>query len=99
MMRDQPSGLDLLAIARKVAREDLAAGLSGGDRHKALMIANAIAIAARQLEEKPFEPVLDLTALKRDIRAGRLDADAHAALMTLTLAKLKESNPKYPAGD
>lgn len=48
-MRDRPDGADLLAIARKVLREDLIEALPAERRYEALMAANAMAIAARQL--------------------------------------------------
>jgi len=48
-MRDRPDGADLLAIARQVLREDLIEALPAERRYEALMAANAMAIASRQL--------------------------------------------------
>ena len=94
-MRNSPSALDLLAIARKVIRDDIAPALSGGDRYRALMAANAIAIASRQLAETPSPTEANLAALKADIRRGDLDPGTHAQLLALVKTKLSESNPKY----
>ena len=49
-MREQPSGKDLLDIARDVLREDLIPALPENKRYPALMIANAMAIVMRQIE-------------------------------------------------
>jgi len=49
-MREQPSGKDLLDIAREVLRQDLIPALPDDKRYPALMIANALAIVMRQIE-------------------------------------------------
>jgi hypothetical protein len=49
-MRDRPTVAELLAIARQVVRESLLDALPGDKRYHGLMVANAIAIAARQLD-------------------------------------------------
>jgi len=48
-MRPKPSGAELLDLARRVLRDDVAAELSGPARYKALMAANAMAIVGRQM--------------------------------------------------
>ena len=48
-MRERPTGGELLAIARKVLREELMPLLPEERRYDALMVANAMAIAARQI--------------------------------------------------
>lgn len=48
-MRDRPTGAELLDTARRVLREELLPLLPAEQRHTALMVANALAIAARQL--------------------------------------------------
>ncbi|MDX1711317.1 MAG: DUF6285 domain-containing protein [Rhodovibrionaceae bacterium] len=50
-MRDRPSGSELLREARRVLREELADELEGEQRFKALMAANAMAMAMRELDE------------------------------------------------
>ncbi len=48
-MRERPTGGELLTIARKVLREELMPLLPEERRYDALMVANAMAIAARQI--------------------------------------------------
>ena len=48
-MRETPSGEELLIIARKLLREELIPLLPEDRRYDALMVANAMAIAARQM--------------------------------------------------
>lgn len=55
-MRHQPSGKHLLEAARQALRDDLAKTLSGRERYLALMAANAIAIASRQIAEDETVP-------------------------------------------
>ncbi|MFC3608845.1 DUF6285 domain-containing protein [Stutzerimonas tarimensis] len=60
-MRDQPTGEQLLATAEALLRERILPGLSGGQKTDALMIARAMAIAARQLRngERPEQQELE----------------------------------------
>lgn len=48
-MRERPTGEELLIIARKVLREELLPLLPEERRYDGLMVANAMAIAARQI--------------------------------------------------
>lgn len=48
-MRDRPTSEELLQEARRILREELAPELKGEQRYKALMIANAVGMAAREL--------------------------------------------------
>jgi hypothetical protein len=90
-MTDRPSGADLLKVAREALMRALVPELPEGQRYLALMIANAMAIAARELtslrmllEERgpdTSEDVADrLEALNRrlcaEIRAGRFTGGA-----------------------
>ncbi len=89
-MRDDPSGAALLDAARRALTEEVVPGLTGRPRYVALMVANAIGIAAREIAEADRlhatgENVLagePVDALVRAIRAGARDAepDLHAAL-------------------
>ncbi|MDP4002277.1 DUF6285 domain-containing protein [Methylobacterium sp. NEAU K] len=94
-MQDDPSGAALLDAARRALTEEVAPGLTGRPRYVALMVANAIGIAAREIERadrlrETGARVLDgadgsgdpLAGLVRAIRAGARDADTdlHAAL-------------------
>lgn len=60
-MRDQPTGEQLLATAEALLRERILPGLSGAQKTDALMIARAMAIAARQLcnGERPEQEELE----------------------------------------
>ncbi len=49
-MNNAPDGVELLRVAQKVLREQLLPGVSKEQRYQALMVANAMAIAARELE-------------------------------------------------
>jgi hypothetical protein len=50
-MRDSPAGADLLNVARAVLRDELLGALPADKRHTALMIANAMSIAERQIRQ------------------------------------------------
>lgn len=50
-MREQPTGAELLAIAREVLRKELLPLLPKEKAYDALMIANAMSIAERQLQQ------------------------------------------------
>lgn len=60
-MRDRPLGAELLDIARKVLREELMPLLPRDKVYTVLMTANAMTIAARQLQigEEPQQQELD----------------------------------------
>jgi uncharacterized protein DUF6285 len=62
-MRDHPDGAELLATAQKVLREALIPQLPAERKHDALMIANAMSIAARQLEHGDAPERHELAAL------------------------------------
>jgi hypothetical protein len=53
---------DLLETAARVLREQVVHELSGKARYQALMVANAIAIAARQIGETPSQYPADMPA-------------------------------------
>jgi hypothetical protein len=62
-MRDHPDGAELLSTAQKVLREALLPALPAERKHDALMIANAMSIAARQLEHGDAPERHELAAL------------------------------------
>lgn len=64
-MRDQPTGDQLLETARDLLRDELIAVLPANQRHGALMIANAMAIATRQLKFGDEPERQELAALRR----------------------------------
>ena len=49
-MNNAPDGAELLRVAQKVLRERLLPGITREQRYEALMVANAMAIAARELK-------------------------------------------------
>ena len=63
-MTDRPNGAELLKIAREALTRELAAELPEGKRYLALMIANAMAIAARELELGDGADRAELTSLR-----------------------------------
>ncbi len=87
-MRDEPSGAALIEAARRALTEEVVPGLTGRPRYVALMVANALGIAIREIGEAEaladsVEGVLGdgtvagapLVGLVRAIREGRRDAD------------------------
>ena len=89
-MQDEPTGAALLDAARRALTEEVVPGLTGRPRYVALMVANAIGIAAREIAQAErlhatAGRVLgcqSAEALVAAIRAGARDADPelHAAL-------------------
>lgn len=100
ILPDHPSGAALLDVARRALLDELAPALSGRQRYVALMVANAVGIAMREIEqtgatsrawEKALAPVAGaegdpITSLVTAIREGRQDGDPalHAALTETT---------------
>jgi Domain of unknown function (DUF6285) len=92
-MRDRPNGAELLAVARRSLLEEVAPALQGQPRYVTLMVANAMGIALRELEEaERFERAQSVALahvspnnaveLVKSLRAGQHDADPslHGAL-------------------
>lgn len=52
-MRDRPDATELLAEARRLLLRELAPSLDGDKRYQALMIANAMGIAEREISIEP----------------------------------------------
>ena len=63
-MSDRPNGAELLKIARDALTRELLAELPESRRYLALMIANAMAIAARELELGDGATRAELTSLR-----------------------------------
>lgn len=91
-----PSQSDLLGIAREVLKGDIVDALDGDTKYKALMIANAMAIVSRQIEDGSTDANTspDFTSLSDRIRNGDGTSDDHAALLAMTRATLRTSNPR-----
>jgi len=106
-MADDFRGERLLETARDVLRDELLPALPAQLRHAALMVANAMAIAARELNRRDdaavnHARVAEDHRLCASIRAGHVPdgavaAQLHAELLATTRAKVEVSNPKYLA--
>jgi hypothetical protein len=94
--RDQPDAAGLIAIARTTFLGEIQPFLKDELRLTGLMIANALAIAERELRA-PDPGLLDAEPLVHAIRAGRHDGDAglHALLRDDARRRLEISNPRY----
>jgi hypothetical protein len=107
-MQDEPSGAALLDAARRALTDEVIPGLTGRPRYVALMVANAIGIAAREIVESDAlnataERVLagePVEALVRAIRTGMRDADPdlHAALTAAAESAAQVWKPAAPKG-
>jgi hypothetical protein len=104
-MPDSTQGERLLQTARDVLREQLLPALPPQQRHAALMVANAMAIAARELNQRT-DAAQDAARAAADrrlcdaIRAGHADrgteaVQLHARLLADTRARVEVSNPKF----
>ena len=86
-MRDQPDGAALLVTAQKVLREKLLPQLPAHLKNEALMVANAMAIATRQLQAGPgpiqdeLEDLIKLLAAQ----AGAISVDEAGRLKQLNV--------------
>lgn len=92
---DQPDGAMLLAEARRLLSEELLPQLPEARRYEWRMIANAMAIAGREMTARaPAQG--DEKGLAAGIRRGRYDNDAglRDRLAADVLARLAISNPK-----
>ncbi|MGU3537571.1 DUF6285 domain-containing protein [Methylobacterium sp. A54F] len=90
---DPPAGAALLDVARRALLDEVAPALTGRQRYVALMAANALGIAMREIEQAQaaaaawagalaLSPEATPAGLAAAIRAGRHDGDPalHAAL-------------------
>ena len=100
ILPDHPTGSALLDVARRALLDEIAPALTGRQRYVALMVANAVGIAMREIDEtersaeawaRALAPVGEgaddpLGALVREIRSGRADGDRnlHDALRATT---------------
>ena len=103
-MRDDPSGADLIEAARRALAEEVLPGLAGRPRYVALMVANALGIAAREIGDAGGLASADAAVfgegdadeLVRAIRDGRRDADPalHEALTARTAIAARVWKPR-----
>jgi hypothetical protein len=99
-MADRPDARDLLDIARRTFVDSLLPALPPDRRYEGLMLANALAIALRELEAPPQADAEQDRRLAAEIRAGRYDAagpEREAVARQLrqrATARVAASNPK-----
>ena len=96
-MRDQPDARALIAECLRVLREELAPDLTGEARFKALMLANALGMAQRELGEGADasgngEAKELVAALRQGSLAGK--AETYEALREDVQRRVAISNPK-----
>lgn len=100
-MTDCIPGERLLETARELLLDELLPALPPHTRHAALMVANAMAIAARRLNRHDGGAARDADRrLCERIRQGGVDEGAeaaklHAWLLAAARAGVEISNPKY----
>ena len=83
-MLEKPAGADLLATAREVVLTELLPALPPDKVFAARMVANAMAIAMREMQvDAAALPAADLAALAAEIRAGAHDPGTPAHDATL----------------
>ena len=78
-MRDEPSAVALLEAARRVLRDELIPRLPDECRFAALMVANAMAIAARQHEFGDAPEAAELAGLMALRGEGQVEGQVEAA--------------------
>ncbi len=106
-MRERPTGGELLTIARKVLREELMPLLPEERRYDALMVANAMAIAARQIafgdapERRERQNLAGLLGETVDGDASTAVSEARGDLTRRLSAKIRsgEFDPSTPRHD
>lgn len=84
-MRTRPDGAELLEAAQALLRERLLGDLPPQRKHEALMICNAMNIAARQLRHGELPEREELQSLQALLENGRLDLLAGNRLLALRL--------------
>jgi uncharacterized protein DUF6285 len=75
-MRDKPFGAALLDAAHQALTQDIAPALKGQQRYVVLMVANAIGIVAREIEQEVAVAKAWDRALARVDQDGNLEASA-----------------------
>lgn len=99
--RLQPGPADLLKVARATFVEEILPVLPADRRLAGLMVANAMAIALRMIDQPQGGGDDDVAGLCAEIREGAHDEDdagrLRAYLIDRTLARLAVSNPKLLA--
>jgi len=84
-----PEAADLLAIARTTLLDEIIPALTGDARFKALMVANAMAIAGRAAQTDPIDDIPNASLICANVRAGKLDDDQDLANKLLAHAEAR----------
>ncbi|MBT8766711.1 DUF6285 domain-containing protein [Metapseudomonas boanensis] len=93
-----PDATDLLVTAREALLRRLLPSLPEALHYEARMIANAMAIAARECHATTAVDLARERELSSGIRRGlRDDASTRRELLAITLRKLEVSNPRLLA--
>ncbi len=87
MTGDRPTAVELLSAVCQWLTDDHAPTLEGGARFQALVAAQALSIAARELEAGPAHAAADAAALAPLVKAG--SADDVDALRRLLAAEIR----------
>ena len=96
-MRDDPSGADLLDAARRALTEEVVPGLTGRPRYVALMVANAIGIAAREIAQADrLQDTADRVLSGAEAAENAAD-DAAGALVRALRAGMRDADPDLHA--
>lgn len=103
-MREDPNGAALLQAATTLLRQDLLAALPEHKRHGALMIANAMSIAMRQLDHGDAPERAELQALRDMLGDGGDAANggtsiSGAAMRAMLLSMNRQLARRIRAGD
>jgi hypothetical protein len=96
VMRDRPTGAELLDVARETLLTELLSAPKDEQRLLALMIGNAMAIAAREAEIKLGDEDVSRDLVEA-IREAAHDSDRalYERLLADVRARVALSNPKY----
>ena len=102
-MRTEPHGAELLQLARKTLLEEIVPTVPEAHRYALRMVANAIGIAARELDAGAGDAASFRAAdaaLADDIRSGRAACDGEllAKLRADVARRLAMSNPRILGG-
>ncbi len=94
----EPGPADLLKIARATLLQDIVPHLTGDARFKALMIANAMAIAGRAAQYGDVDDFENAAEICADIRAGRYDDNDEMVERLLAYCQDRCAISSKPAG-
>src|SRR5215204_4569249 len=86
-MRDKPFGAALLDVAHQALTQEIAPALQGQQRYVALMVANAIGIVAREIEQADKVAKAWDRALVRVEHDGDVEASASRLVQAIRRGK------------